>query len=172
MREAPIEGSAEFLKRLKRAENEIPGIVLMGWQAKAIAYAKQNIQPYSKTHYLQASIQPGEMDIKAGTATITAGGPGMSGYARFVEEGTGIYGPNRRPIVPVRAKFLRFPAKGADVRQTGSLTKAQQRAGGGWVFKKSVLGRKATPFLKPAVERAGNELGIAYAVDITWGGRR
>lgn len=62
-------------------------------------------------------------------------------YALAVEEGTGIYGPKGRPITPVRAKVLRFPVKGGRI-----------------VFARSVRGRPATPYLKPALQalrRAG-----------------
>lgn len=55
-------------------------------------------------------------------------------YALNVEQGTGIYGPHGHPIVPVRKKFLRFPS-----------------SHGGVIFARSVKGRRATPFLKPAL---------------------
>lgn len=56
-------------------------------------------------------------------------------YALGVETGTGIYGPKGRPIVPVRAQFLVFTTK------TGT------------VFARSVRGRRATPYLKPALQK-------------------
>lgn len=62
-------------------------------------------------------------------------------YALAVEEGTGIYGPKGRPITPVQARVLRFPVKGGRI-----------------VFAKSVKGRPATPYLRPALQairRAG-----------------
>jgi hypothetical protein len=55
-------------------------------------------------------------------------------YALNVERGTGIYGPHGTPIVPVHATMLRFPVKGGAI-----------------VFARSVKGRRATPFLKPAL---------------------
>lgn len=41
-------------------------------------------------------------------------------YARYVHDGTGIYGPRRTPIRPVRASILRFEVRGEIVwaRQT------------------------------------------------------
>lgn len=57
-------------------------------------------------------------------------------YALAVEVGTGIYGPKGRPIVPTTKQFLVFTTK------TGT------------VFARSVRGRKATPYLKPALEKA------------------
>lgn len=56
-------------------------------------------------------------------------------YAYFVNTGTGIYGPRGRPIVPVRAKVLRFPARGG------------RRGRGGFVHARSVKGSPANPYL-------------------------
>lgn len=75
-------------------------------------------------------------------------------YARYLHEGTGIYGPKRRPIVPVTAKALRFKAG----RMIGPLpagkagTSPEDR--GGWIFAKSVKGIPPHPFLVEAFERA------------------
>lgn len=57
-------------------------------------------------------------------------------YARFIENGTGIYGPHKTPIRPVRAKFLAFKPRGSAVT----------------VFARQIRGRPATPFLKPALD--------------------
>lgn len=54
-------------------------------------------------------------------------------YALMVEVGTGIYGPRGRRITPKRAKVLAWQGKG------------------GPVFAASTRGRKATPFLRPAL---------------------
>lgn len=56
-------------------------------------------------------------------------------YALAVEVGTGIYGPRGRPITPVRAQVLVFPGRG-----------------GRTVYARSVRGRPATPYLKPALD--------------------
>jgi hypothetical protein len=56
--------------------------------------------------------------------------------ARWLEEGTGIYGPKHSPIVPVRSKVLVFPSSSAR---------------GGYVFVKSASGDRAKPFLGPAL---------------------
>jgi Bacteriophage HK97-gp10, putative tail-component len=56
-------------------------------------------------------------------------------YARYVEEGTGIYGPHQTPIVPVNASVLVFTPKGAT----------------GPVFARSVKGMKPRPYLVPAL---------------------
>jgi len=58
-----------------------------------------------------------------------------SGYGGFLEIGTGIYGPKKKPIVPKRAKML-----------------AWKGPGGVWRFARSVKGRRPTPYFRPAFE--------------------
>ena len=58
------------------------------------------------------------------------------GYARYIEEGTGIYGPRGRPIRPVRAQFLSWVPRGQSKR----------------VFAREVRGVPPRPFLMPALE--------------------
>lgn len=53
-------------------------------------------------------------------------------HAKWVHQGTGIYGPYKHPIVPVFAKYLRFRYRGRS-----------------WA-KESVRGQKAQPFLTEA----------------------
>lgn len=59
-------------------------------------------------------------------------------YARWVHDGTGIYGPRRTPIRPRRAKFLRFRPKGSSR----------------YVYARSVRGMKPNPFLRNALPAA------------------
>ena len=59
-------------------------------------------------------------------------------YARFVHDGTGLYGPRHRLIRPVRRKFLRFKPAGS------------RR----FVYAKSVKGMVANPFLRNALRAA------------------
>lgn len=59
-------------------------------------------------------------------------------YAMFQHEGTGIYGPRGRPIVPVRATYLRF-------KPSNSAT---------FVYAKEVRGSMPTFFLKRALPAA------------------
>jgi hypothetical protein len=76
------------------------------------------------------------------TFSITGSGTSMKAtigsnldYSLAVETGTGIYGPKGSPIVPVHAQVLVFTTK------TGT------------VFARSVRGRPATPYLKPALQK-------------------
>lgn len=59
-------------------------------------------------------------------------------YARFVHNGTGIYGAAHREIRPRRAKFLRF--RSPTTRR--------------WVFARKVKGMPANPFLLNALPAA------------------
>ena len=49
--------------------------------------------------------------------TVQVGSFGVR-YAKWVSEGTGVYGPHGHPIVPRRAKFLRFELNGRVVYAT------------------------------------------------------
>lgn len=62
-------------------------------------------------------------------------------YALFVHEGTGIFGERGAPIVPVRAKALRFTTADGQV-----------------IFRRSVKGMKGRPFLRQAFESEGPKL--------------
>ncbi len=59
-------------------------------------------------------------------------------YARFVHDGTGIFGPEHHYIVPRHGKFLVFTPKGELVA----------------VFAKKVKGMEPNPFLKDALPAA------------------
>ncbi len=88
-------------------------------------------------------------------------------YARYLEEGTGLYGPRHRWIVPVSARALRFPAGGrpslfsAGQRVGGSagpgfrLTGVQRSGAAGtsaqFVFAKRVRGVRPTHFFRDAI---------------------
>ena len=60
-------------------------------------------------------------------------------YARYVHDGTGLYGPKHRPIRPVRAKLLRFKPRGKSR----------------YVFAKEVKGMIRNQFLLDALKVAG-----------------
>lgn len=52
--------------------------------------------------------------------------------ALWVQQGTGVYGPTAQRITPRRARVLRWP---------------DRRAGSGWVYRESVAGQEANPFM-------------------------
>ncbi len=59
-------------------------------------------------------------------------------YARYVHDGTGIYGPRHRPIRPRRGRYLRFKPRGAR----------------GYVYVRQVRGMAPNPFLAEALSAA------------------
>lgn len=67
--------------------------------------------------------------------TVQVGSFGIQ-YAKWVHEGTGIYGPHRSPIVPVRAQFLRFALPSGKI-----------------VYARSVRGVPPFPFMSLALEQ-------------------
>jgi hypothetical protein len=68
---------------------------------------------------------------------IAAGGSTVV-YARYVHDGTGIYGPSRTPIRPTSGRYLVFTPRGSS----------------GPVFARSVKGSPARPFLTDALVAA------------------
>lgn len=60
---------------------------------------------------------------------------GVAKYGVWVHNGTGIYGPNHSPIVPVNAKMLKF------------------KIGGQTFYRRSVKGQKPNPFMLKAFEQ-------------------
>lgn len=73
-------------------------------------------------------------------------------YVRYLNDGTGIYGPRGTPIRPVSARFLRWPA----VNNSGS---GPRRYVGGataqYIFARQVRGIKGDRFLERALHEAG-----------------
>lgn len=71
-------------------------------------------------------------------------------YARYVHEGTGIYGPRHMPITPVTASVLRWPIK------NNSGTGRRRFAGGqtaAFAYARSVKGTPPRPFLLDALRQ-------------------
>lgn len=165
---AGLEGSRDLRDKLIALQNGTASrAVLMMLGTEVVSLAKRKVP--RKTGNLDRTIRVDDVSADDQSLRVVAGSSnGRVGYAQYVEFGTGIYGPKRRPIVPIRAKALRFPAAGAQTRLSGNLTAAQQRAGGGYVFRKSVRGRRATPFLYPAAEEAARNVGLAPAIIKVW----
>lgn len=80
-----------------------------------------------RTGTLQRSIMP---EVKAVEGLVAVN----EKYGQWLERGTGLFGPYRTPIVPVRKKVLVF------------------RVGGRTVVARSVKGMRARPFFQPAIE--------------------
>ena len=112
------------------------------------AEAKRNVK--RDTGALAASIEP-TVNVYG---KLVVGRVGSSlNYARYIHEGTGIYGPKHRRIVPVSAKVLRFKAGRAIGPAPAGKSGTSPENRGGWIFAKSVAGIPPHPFLVEAFER-------------------
>jgi phage gpG-like protein len=89
----------------------------------------------------ELSIENGEVVVRVGTNVE---------YAIYVHEGTGLYGPENKMIVPVNKKALRWQK----VEKTKSGKRRKYRGGktAGYVFSKRSQGFKGTPFLRDAID--------------------
>lgn len=71
-------------------------------------------------------------------------------YARFVHDGTGLYGPRRKMITPKKGRYMVFTVRGG-----GSGGRITTGAGGRVVFARQVRGQTPNPFLTIALRAAG-----------------
>jgi hypothetical protein len=75
-------------------------------------------------------------------------------YAVWIHEGTGLYGPNPRYIVPVKARILRWPRTNNAYKATGGNRRYRAGATEKWVYARKVKGHKPRPFLRDALSAA------------------
>jgi hypothetical protein len=111
-----------------------------------------------KSGHLQRSIRPGR--VADDFAIVEARTP----YARYVEEGTGLYGPKKKRIVPKTKKAMRW--KGSGVRLSGRSRSGAE--GTGWAFATSIKGRRKTPYLIPGAKAAMRKAGLKDAIVTRW----
>lgn len=72
---------------------------------------------------------------------------------RYVNEGTGLYGPHHEVIRPVRARALRFPTPGnPGFTLAGRQRSGRAGAGASWVFAKYVRGIRPRRYAQLAAE--------------------
>jgi len=152
-----LKGDDALRKRLRAIGDtrKLLGTVALLGVSEAKKIARKD---FTKTANLERSIRLGTVTEKS--AQIVAGGTSGVGYARYVEEGTGLYGPRKRKIVPKRGKLLAW--KGGGSRLTG------RGPGASWRFARSVRGRKATPYLVPGAKKAIEKSGVADAITAAW----
>jgi hypothetical protein len=65
-------------------------------------------------------------------------------YAKYVNFGTGIYGPSHSPITPKKGKYLAF------------------KIGNKMIFTKSVKGQKPNDFMGRTVERSNGTINMIF----------
>jgi len=82
-----------------------------------------------------------DVNADASIGTVTFGAP----YARYVHEGTGLYGPHKTKIVPKSKKFLFWPGAAHPIR--------------------AVKGIKGNPFLLNAAENSNMETLFTTGAD-------
>lgn len=104
--------------------------------------AKRNVRV--DDGHLRASIDH-TVEVRPGRVIMRAGSPLQ--YGLYLEVGTGLYGPKRRVIRPVSAKFLRF-----EVKESAGKVSAKGRRP--VVFAKFVRGVKGDRWLTRAFEDA------------------
>jgi len=123
----------------------------MSFAADVIANYAKGKAPH-RTGALKNSIQPGEPTGSLSNGDLQVNVAAAATYAPYVEHGTGIYGPHGTPIVPVTAQALQIPL-----------------GGGEYMYRRSVKGMKAQPFMQPAVDEAADDAAdaLARAIDLS-----
>jgi HK97 gp10 family phage protein len=119
------------LQVLLRSDDGVVGKDAMRRGRKVEAAAKRRVRV--RTGRLQRSIKA-RRDRSDGEAAVIV--EATAKHARFVHEGTGIYGPTGLPIQPKTRSVLKF------------------RVGGVTIFAPSVRGQQGTHFLRDALPAA------------------
>lgn len=78
--------------------------------------------------------------------------------SRWLEQGTGIYGPRRTPIRPKRGKFLVFRVREAGSAPLGSMSGQLRESG--LIFAREVKGRPASWVMRDAARRVAARWGL------------
>jgi hypothetical protein len=176
---------------------EASRLILGQFGELTVQYARQNAHRFKKTGNLERSIRVLEIDVKAQTVSVGAGGTRLirnattggfinSGYAAHVE-----YGTKPHIIRPRRKKVLFFASEyalAANRRQlsgtglaprgkirrrlSGSATNATVRRFGTLAFQYATFvkhpGTRAQPYLIPAASEALRRVGLAEQVVRAW----
>jgi hypothetical protein len=143
---APLQGSAMavMLDEGRRAATNAVMLHEAEWKRRAARARRTGTMLRSITHRVQVHGHR----IEAWTGTNLP-------YARYLEEGTGLYGPRHRWIVPVRAKALRFTpghaVGGRNFRLTGAARSGREAAAGAqMVYATRVRGIRPRRFARDA----------------------
>ena len=130
----------------------------------SVVHEAQALVP-RKTGHLFRTIQPGFLARAEASVVVTAP------YARWVEEGTGLYGPRKKRIVPTHAKALAWKTGGpSKLRLSGRSRVVGGQALAGMAFARSTKGMQARPYLLPGAKRAISKAGVADVVIKEWNG--
>ena len=129
-------------KELQAAFDRAPGVVNKesnNWIKRSAARTERRV----KTVDIPVDQGPLQSSVRTYFGNMTATVKPNKEYALAVHEGTGVYGPKKRPITPKTKPFLAWKTKG-----------------GTWAYAKSVKGIKPNPYMdkaykavKPEVDR-------------------
>lgn len=153
---ATVQGLAALERRL-RAIGDTKA-ALRALQIATVSEAQARVP--RKTGHLQRSIRPGRVTDDHAIVNVKAP------YARYVEEGTGIYGPRHQKIVPKKASVLAW--RTGQTRLSGRSRTSGGTETAGWAFARSVRGRKATPYLIPGAKAAVSKGKLKDAIVARW----
>ncbi len=143
----------EELRRRGEGIRAVPESAVRAGAFELLAQIKQALPKKTSTLARSATVRFERPEAGAFLARIGTHLP----YGAYIEYGTGIFGPRQRPIVPVRAKALRWFAP-VQIGVTGDgravyrsaktrsgQTTAARKADVAAVFRKSVKGMKPRP---------------------------
>lgn len=143
----------EELRRRGDAIRAVPESAVRAGAFELLALIKQALPKKTSTLARSATVRFERPEAGAFLARIGTHLP----YAAYVEYGTGVYGPRQRPIVPVRAKALRWFApvqigtsgEGRPVFRSAKTRSGQttvaRKADIAAIFRRSVRGMKPRP---------------------------
>lgn len=160
-------GASQLQARLRALQGVAKSGTLMK-KAGAVAIKQMELNMPRKTGITAAT-------LRVEGASDTGAEIWGSRVVRWLDEGTGLYGPAHRLITPQAAKALAFhsqgkgEALGASYRLSGRMRVASVRkfgAGADLVVVRSVKGMHARPFIARSTQEAGQKLGLALAAEI------
>jgi len=157
-----VEGMDALLRRMKAIGEPKP--VLRALQLSVIHEA-QALAPHKTGNLQRSMFPPGELTNKYAIVVVRAK------YGRFIEEGTGLFGPKKHRIVPKTKKALHWTGGGpSKVRLSGRSRVVKGKSLGEGIFATSTKGAKAQPFFKPGYKKAVEKSGLADIVIAEWNG--
>ena len=166
-----VRGSRQLQARLHAISKSGQSSVMA--KVAAVARGQMVANMPRRTGTTGGSIQP--RNVTARHAELVG-----SPVVLWIDTGTGLFGPAHRRIVPTKAAVLAFhwqgaaPA-GATYRLSGRMTKGSARkfgANSDMMFRRSVAGMKARPFIARSITEAATKAGVAVGAAITnaWNG--
>lgn len=125
---------------------------LVAWLLNVVGQAVEQEQK------LNAPLDKGKLRSDIRREIVNGGSAGFSirvgntkrvPYAKFVNTGTGLFGPRRAYIVAKGGGFMRFPARGGPKGPPIPGNRAFQS--GGFVYTKMTRGQKSQPYIEQSL---------------------